>query len=156
MTVRSTLFTRRTASHRLVASIIGITMPVKNLPPKDTTAKHYKSISYETLAASWLLNDGWETYLPLVDHGMKTDLLIADGNNFYRIQIKSVNSNDESFVVENRWNDAAIDYVVFFSRQGDWGYITPPFREKCRKLISRGHVRFHQHQKNFTKAFAMA
>ena len=139
-----------------MASIIGITMPVKNLPPKDTAAKHYKSISYETLAASWLLNDGWETYLPLVDHGMKTDLIIADGNNFYRIQIKSVDSNDEGFVVENRWDDAAIDYVVFFSRQGDWGYITPPFQEKYRKLNSPGHVRFHQHQKNFTKAFAKA
>ncbi|PLW69524.1 hypothetical protein C0039_07565 [Pseudohalioglobus lutimaris] len=131
-------------------------MPVKNLPPKDTTASHYKSISYETLAASWLLNDGWETYLPLVDHGMKTDLIIADGNNFYRIQIKSVDTNDECFVVDNKWSKSAIDYVVFFSRQGDWGYITPPFPEDQRKLNSPGHIRFHQHPKNFTKAFAMA
>jgi hypothetical protein len=140
----------------LVTSIIGITMPVKNLPPKDTAAKHYKSISYETLAASWLLNDGWETYLPLVDHGMKTDLIIADGNNFYRIQIKSVDTNDECSLVGNGWKEADIDYVVFFSRQGDWGYITPPFTEDRRKLNSPGHIRFHQHPKNFTKAFAMA
>jgi hypothetical protein len=131
-------------------------MPVKNLPLKDGTAKHYKSISYETLAASWLLNDGWETYLPLVDHGMKTDLVIADGNDFYRIQIKSVDTNNESFMVENKWNEAAIDFVVYFSRQGDWGYIAPPFAEDCRPLNSPGHIRFHQHPKNFTKAFAMA
>ena len=131
-------------------------MPVKNLPPTDITAKHYKSIAYEMLAASWLLNDGWETYLPLVDRGMKTDLIIANGINFYRIQIKSVDTNDECFVVENKWNGAAIDYVVYFSRQGNWGYITPPFPENCRKLNSPGHVRFHQHPKNFTKAFAMA
>ena len=106
-------------------------MPVKNLPPKDTAAKHYKSISYETLAASWLLNDGWETYLPLVDHGMKTDLIIADGNSFYRIQIKSVDSKDESIVVENRWNDAAIDYVVFFRGKGIGATLLPRSRKNA-------------------------
>jgi hypothetical protein len=131
-------------------------MPVKYLPPTDTTAKHYKSIAYETLAASWFLNDGWETYVPLVDHGMKTDLIIADGKHFYRIQVKSVDTNDESVVVENKWNKAEIDYVIYFSRQGDWGYITPPFREDRRKLNSPGHIRFHQHPKTFTKAFGKA
>lgn len=40
--------------------------------------------------------------MPMIDHGMKTDVLIADGNNFYRIQIKSVSTNDESLKVDNQ------------------------------------------------------
>ena len=54
-------------------------MPVKKHAPKQSSKKHYENISFETLAASWLLNDGWEVYQPLIDHGMKTDLLITDG-----------------------------------------------------------------------------
>ncbi len=87
---------------------------------------------------------------------MKTDVVIADGKNFYRIQVKSVDTNDECTLVENKWNDAAIDYVVYFSRQGDWGYITPPFSEDVRELNAPGHIRFHQHPKNFAKAFKRA
>ena len=55
--------------------------------------------------------------------------------------------------VENKWGNAKIDYVIYFSRKGDWGYITPPFREVRKRLNSKGHVRFHQRLKHFTKAF---
>lgn len=130
-------------------------MPVRNSTPANQSLQHYKSLSYETLAASWLLNDGWDVFLPMIDHGLKTDFVISDGDDFYRIQIKSIESNDESIVVENKWGNAKIDYVIYFSRTGDWGYITPPFRQNRRRLNTIGHVRFHQHPKNFVKAFKL-
>lgn len=132
---------------------IGYTMPVKNSCPKSQSLQHYKNISYETLAASWLLNDGWDVFMPMIDHGLKTDFVISDGDTFYRIQVKSIVSDDESTVVENKWGKASIDYVIYFSRTGNWGYITPPFKQNRKRLNSTGHIRFHQHPKNFVKAF---
>ena len=133
--------------------ILDTTMPIKNSNPQNESLKHYKSLSYETLAASWLLNDGWDVFLPMIDHGLKTDFVISDGDDFYRIQVKSLESYDENVFVENKWGDAKIDYVIYFSRGGNWGYITPPFRQRRKRLNAKGHVRFHQHPKNFTKAF---
>jgi len=45
-------------------------------------------------------------FITIIDHYMKTDLLVSDGNNFYRIQVKTIESHDESHVVENKWGDA--------------------------------------------------
>ena len=130
-------------------------MPVKSTAPASSAIKHYKSISYETLAASWLLNDGWDVFMPLIDHGLKTDFVISDGQDFYRIQVKSLESNDENVLVDNKWGNAAIDYIIYFSRTSNWGYITLPFRQKRKRLNSLGHIRFHQHPKNFVKAFRL-
>jgi len=128
-------------------------MPIKNTTPQSSAIKHYKSLSYETLAASWLLNDGWDVFMPMVDHGQKTDVVISDGSTFYRIQVKSVESSDETTLVENKWKGVNIDYVVYFSRTGNWGYIARPFTQRKKRLNSSDHVRFHQHPKNFVKAF---
>ncbi|MGF1721837.1 hypothetical protein L4D20_17555 [Vibrio kyushuensis] len=130
-------------------------MPVKTLHTSSEAKKHYKSISYETLLASWLLHDGWEVFMPMIDHGMKTDVLISDGNKFYRIQVKSVECFDENTVVTDQWQNAQIDYVIYFSRCSNWGYIAPPFKGK-RRVNHSEHVRFHQHPKNFLKAFSRA
>ncbi|WP_180797727.1 hypothetical protein, partial [Vibrio parahaemolyticus] len=118
-------------------------MPVRTLHTSSEAKKHYKSISYETLLASWLLQDGWEVFMPMIDHGMKTDVLISDGNKFYRIQVKSVECFDENTVVTDQWQNVQIDYVIYFSRCSNWGYIAPPFRGK-RKVNHPEHVRFHQ------------
>ncbi|MCX2534566.1 group I intron-associated PD-(D/E)XK endonuclease [Plesiomonas shigelloides] len=128
-------------------------MPIKQTYTPAKTAQFFKNVSYETLAASWLQADGWEVFMPLTDHGSKTDLLISDGKAFYRIQVKSVQTNDESTVVEAQWPRDKIDYVLYFSRAGNWGYITPAFQGRV-KLAQKGHVRFHQHPKNFNSAFA--
>lgn len=72
----------------------------------QTLLPHYKQVSFETLAASWFTFDGWEVFAPIIDHDMKTDLLVSDGNNFYRIQVKTIESHDESHVVENKWGKA--------------------------------------------------
>lgn len=134
----------------------GADMPVKNFPQKESYARHYHNLSFESLCASWLLADGWDVFSPLIDHGSKTDLLISDGSNYYRIQVKSVDTADEDVVVENKWKDAPIDYVIYFSKQRDWGYVAKPFRQKLKRLDSADHIRFHQHPKNFIKAFRKA
>jgi hypothetical protein len=91
--------------------------------------------------------------MPMIDHSQKTDVVISDGSAFYRIQVKSVESNDEAIVVENKWGDVSSDYVIYFSRTGNWGYIAQPFSQQKKRLNAPEHIRFHQHQKNFVKAF---
>lgn len=128
-------------------------MPIKKIPTTPETALFFKTTSYETLAASWLQGDDWEVFMPLTDHGSKTDLVISDGQQFYRLQVKTLKTNDENTVVEAQWPKDKIDYVLYFSRAGDWGYITRPFQGRVR-LNNKGHIRFHQAPKNFNSAFA--
>ena len=40
-----------------------------------------------------------------------------------------------------------IDYVIYFSRQENWGYILQPFKQRTKRLRSAGSIRFHQHHK---------
>ena len=128
-------------------------MPVRNAQIKQTTLAAYKQLSFETLLISWLMNDGWEVLIPAIDHGMKTDLVIVDNNCFYRIQVKSLKSSNEDITIENKWQGVKIDYVVYFSIEGEWGYVTPAFEEDSRPLKSEGHFRFHKHPTPFLKAF---
>ncbi len=65
-------------------------MPVKNTIFKETTLAAHKQLSYENLVTAWLMSDGWEILIPAIDHGKKTDLVVADDSNFYRIQVKKV------------------------------------------------------------------
>lgn len=125
-----------------------------NANPSLPTKRHFKSISYETLAASWFTSAGWEVLLPMIDHGKKTDLVLADNSNFYRIQVKSVETDDERAFVQNMWGDVPIDFIIYFSKTGNWGYIAQPFKRKRKRLNSPGHIRFHQHPTNFLKAFS--
>ena len=128
-------------------------MPVRNAAIKETTLAAHKQLSYESLLAAWLLGDGWEVLIPVIDHGKKTDLVVADDNLYYRIQVKSIQSANEAVTVKNQWQGAKIDYVVYFSVQGEWGYLTPAFPEPSKLLNSPGHIRFHKHPTNFLKAF---
>ena len=129
-------------------------MPVKNVTRTPDASKYYKNVSFETLTASWLSGDGWEVLIPLIDHGMKTDLVIADESNYYRIQIKTIEAINDNVIVENKWGEVCIDYVIYFCRNSNWGYIVPAFSESKKRLNSEGHLRFHQDQKPFIKAFA--
>lgn len=145
-----------TGSHQRLSygrTLKGDAVPVRNTPIKEQTLAAHKQLSFENLLAAWLLGDGWEVLIPAIDHGKKTDLVIADDNRYYRIQVKSIESNCESTKIENKWKDAKIDYVVYFCRSAEWGYIMPAFEEDCRRLNSPGHIRFHNHQTNFLKAF---
>ena len=129
-------------------------MPVKNHILKEQTLAAHKQLSYENLVTAWLMSDGWEVLIPATDHGMKTDLVIADDTNFYRIQVKSIATSDESICVENKWMGVKIDYVIYFSRAAEWGYIAPAFKEEQKLLNSSDHIRFHPHPTNFLKAFS--
>ncbi len=89
-------------------------MPRMNAIPPLSTKFHFKSISYETLAASWFTSAGWEVLLPIIDHGKKTDLVVADDQNYYRIQIKSLETDNEKTTVCNMWGDVAVDFIIYF------------------------------------------
>lgn len=128
-------------------------MPIKNSNINQESLAVHKQLSYEQLVAAWLLSDGWEVLVPVIDHGKKTDLVIADDNHYYRIQVKTVESNHDSINVENKWGNAKIDYVIYFSRTAEWGYIAPAFADHKKRLNSPDHIKFHQHPVNFLKAF---
>ena len=130
-------------------------MPVKHANRTAPANQHYKNTSFETLAASWFTYDGWEVFVPMIDHDMKTDLLVSDGLNFYRIQIKTVETADESHFVENKWGNAKIHFVIYFSKNANWGYISRPFKKHRKRLNSPENIKFHQHHKPFIKAFNM-
>lgn len=104
--------------------------------------------------ASWLLRDGWEVFSPTIDHGKKTDLVIADDTSYYRLQVKTTDSIHENVVVDNKWAGSSVDFVIYFSRTAPWGYITPAFVQQKKRLNAKGHIRFHQHPKSFLKAFS--
>jgi hypothetical protein len=101
---------------------------------------------------SWLMQDGWQIFTPILDHGHQTDILISDGPNYYRIQVKTVEGKSEAHV-ENKWNGSHVDIVVYFARNSTWGYIAPAFNEKQRKLNADGHMRFEKNKTSFLKAF---
>lgn len=70
-----------------------------------------------------------------------------------RIHVKTIESHDEPHVVENKWGDAKIDYVIYFSREDNWGYVLKPFVQRRKRLNSTAGIRFHQDPEDFIKAF---
>lgn len=128
-------------------------MPVLNANLKAATLAAHHHLSFEQQVSAWLSSAGWEVLVPLVDHGRKTDLVIADDTDYYRIQVKSVHTRDPHVRVENKWQTAKLNYVIYFSTLADWGFITPAFPETFRPLDAPDHVRFHAQRTNFLKAF---
>ncbi len=112
-----------------------------------------KNTSYESIVVSWLMQDGWQVFLPLLDNGHQTDILISDGPNYHRIQVKTVEAKGDNHVIENRWKDSNVGVVVFFARNSNWGYVMPAFSENRRPLNAEGHIKFEQNKKDFLKAF---
>lgn len=128
-------------------------MPRRLTATKSGTHKALKNISFESMVVSWLMQDGWQIFTPVLDNGHQTDILISDGPNYHRIQVKTVEATGEGHVVENRWKDSHVDVVVFFARNSNWGYVTPAFSQNETKLNSDGHQRFTQTKNEFLKAF---
>jgi hypothetical protein len=124
---------------------------VTNTPAK--THQTLKNVSYESLVTSWLMHDGWQVYRPMLDHGHKTDLLISDGPNFHRIQIKSFESKREERIVTNCWSPCLIDCVVFMARDANWGVITPAFSQRQRPIKHKDHRKFDKNRREFLRAF---
>ena len=94
-----------------------------------------------------------QVFLPILDHGHQTDILISDGPNYYRIQIKTVEAKGDDHVVQNCWEGSHVNLVIYFARNSNWGFITPAFTEKKRHLNHEGHRKFTQDRKEFLREF---
>jgi hypothetical protein len=128
-------------------------MPARKTKVKVRTHEALKQSSFESLVISWLMHDGWQVFVPMLDHGHSTDILISDGPNYHRIQIKTVAASDEGHIVENKWKGNDVDVVVYFARNSTWGYVTPGFSERERPINAPGHERFERTKNDFLKAF---
>lgn len=128
-------------------------MPRRMTETKDGTHKALKNTSYESVVISWLMQDGWQVFTPILDNGHQTDILISDGPNYHRIQVKTVEASNDEHMIENRWKDSNVDVVVCFARNSNWGYVMPAFTQNKRKLNSDGHQKFLENKKDFLKAF---
>jgi hypothetical protein len=128
-------------------------MPRRLTQTKSGTHQALKNCSFEIWVVSWLMQDGWQVFLPVLDHGHQTDILISDGPNYYRIQIKTIEATEKDYIVENRWKESNVDIIIFFARNSTWGYIVPAFEEDSKPLNHSTHSRFSQDKKDFLKAF---
>lgn len=128
-------------------------MPRRTTKTQDGTRKALRHSAYESQVAAWLMEDGWQVFTPMLDHGHRTDLLISDGPNYYRIQIKTVEAKGDNHVVLNCWKGSNVDLVIYFARNSSWGVITPAFTEKKRRLNHEGHRKFTQSKNDFLREF---
>lgn len=99
------------------------------------------------------MHDGWEIYAPMLDYGHKTDLLISDGPNFHRLQIKTFTSTRQNQHIQNCWQGSNVDLLVLFARNGDWGILAPAFKERSRKLLHDTHRKFKRTRRDFLRHF---
>jgi len=128
-------------------------MPRRLTQTKEQTHQALKNSSYESEVVSWLMQDGWQVFLPVLDHGHQTDILISDGPNYYRIQVKTVGATNDNHEVHNQWKNSNVDCVVFFARNSNWGYISPAFKEDKRPINHDSHQKFEKNKNAFLKAF---
>lgn len=127
-------------------------MPTRRTKTKTETHQVMKNVSFESQVVSWLMQDGWQVFLPILDHGHKTDILISDGPNYYRVQVKTIEKSEDAEII-NTWNDNNVNCVIWFARNSNWGYVTPGFSEDKRKLNHESHKRFEMNKNDFLKAF---
>jgi len=128
-------------------------MPKRTTGLTDAHARLHKNHSYELLVATWLMNGGWQVFGPLLDAAHAVDLIASDGPKSYRLQIKSLESQDEDRLVPNVWKDRHIDYVIYFAQRSNWGYVCPAFITNQKRLNDYAHKRFLQNPKSFMTAF---
>ncbi|WP_417534954.1 hypothetical protein [Marinobacterium stanieri] len=128
-------------------------MPRRLTQTKPGTHQAMKNTSYESMVVSWLMQDGWQVFLPILDHGHQTDILISDGPSYYRIQVKTVEASGEDHVVHNAWKGSNVDVVVYFARNSNWGVVAPAFEDETRPLNHPEHRKLTQDRKEFLREF---
>lgn len=129
-------------------------MPRRLTQIPDGMKQQLLNISFENQVVTWLMQDGWQVFTPALDNGHKTDVLISDGQQYFRIQIKTVDANKgKKQEVLNMWGDCKIDYIIYFARNGEWGYIAPAFSETKKQLNAPEHKMFLFKRNEFLTAF---
>lgn len=128
-------------------------MPIRTTPLTEDNERLQKNHAFEFLVATWLMQDGWQVFTPLVDAGHAVDLIVSDGVKFHRLQIKSVETQDEDAYVRNDWKDKQIEYVIYFTQRSNWGYVCPAFSSNRKRLNDPSHQRFQQNRNDFLAAF---
>ena len=129
-------------------------MPKRKTRTRARTHDALRNVSYESQVITWLMQDGWQVFRPVLDNGHKTDILISDGPNFHRIQVKTVKALDDDLFISNGWKGSDVDVVIVFARNSTWGYVMKAFSEDKRKLNAKGHQKFEKHTgKDFLAAF---
>ena len=128
-------------------------MPKRKTITKDGTLRTLRNVSYENQVSVWLMQDGWQVFRPILDDGHSTDILVSDGPNYYRIQVKTIDASREDRYFDNKWQGSNVDVVVVFARNSNWGYVLPAFTEKRKKLNAGGHQRFANNKREFLRAF---
>jgi hypothetical protein len=128
-------------------------MPKRTTGLSDANARLHKNHSFELLVATWLMNGGWQVFTPLLDAAHAVDLIASDGRNSYRLQVKSIESQDEHHQVTNVWKGKHIDFVIYFAQRSNWGYVCPAFDTNQKRLDDMTHKRFERDAKSFLAAF---
>ena len=128
-------------------------MPKRTTGLSDANARLHKNHSFELLVATWLMDAGWQVFTPLLDAAHAVDLIASDGPNSCRLQIKSIESQDEHHQVANAWKNKHIDFVIYFAQRSSWGYVCPAFASNLKRLDDPAHKRFEQNKKSFQAAF---
>jgi hypothetical protein len=60
---------------------------------------------------------------PILDHGYQTDILISDGPNYNRPQVKTIEATGEDHVATNRSAGCEVDCVEVFARNSNRRYV---------------------------------
>lgn len=128
-------------------------MPKLQSLPSEGTLKYQRNVSFEDQVGTWLLKCGWQVFYPKSDHGHKTDLLVSNGPNFYRIQVKTLEKADCHQWVQNKWQGSGVDYVIYFVHHEGFGYVCRPFTASRMRLCKLSHVRFKANDEDFCRAF---
>jgi hypothetical protein len=128
-------------------------MPRRLTQTKPGTHQALKNTAYESMLVSWLMYDGWQVFLPILDHGHQTDMVISDGPQFFRIQVKTVEAKGEDHWLQNSWKDSDVDIIVVFVRNSNWGVVGPAFSTKRQRLNHEDNHRFQIDRKDFLKEF---
>ena len=128
-------------------------MPKRKTVTRHGTLRTLKNVSFENQVTVWLMQDGWQVFRPVLDDGHSTDILISDGPNYFRVQVKTVDAGNEQRFIENRWQESNVDIVVVFARDSNWGYVMPAFTEFRRKLNAGGHHKFTTNKREVLRAF---
>lgn len=99
-------------------------MPKRMSSLIEAHAKLHRNHSFELLVASWLMDAGGHVFWPLLDAAHAVDLIVLDGPKSYRLQVKTVESQELNQVVKNCWKKRHLDYVIYFARSSNWGYVS--------------------------------